>query len=630
MNMKKLTSFIVLLFVLFSPRVSFAAEKSWNISKWDTAIRINKDATFDVTDTVTFDFHGSFTFVTRSLDRQKFDSISDYEVADETGVLLTDISPLSYDTAQNAYTSTLHFTAQDESRTFTFRYTVHGGIGYFPDHDELYWNILPSARDVSVSAVHVLVTLPEKISEKKLQHAVYTEGADATSSVGDGSFEFSSGTVPAQKNFTIAAGWPIDVVANPGVYRIESNPTGADVYVNGEKAASATPMVLRGSGFDLHSGNNEIVLKKFGYSDVVFSIDPKAHARETVTHDMSITWWFPIFIVVVSLYFAHPLAVLVAMIIHWRRYGRDPKGRGTIIAQYEPPLHLPPTLVGVLLDERVDMHDTTATLIDLAYRGYIKIKELPKPILGQQDFELTRLKDFLNDSELRPYEQQFLKALFGDGKVTSLKEQREKFFSKIPAIHSELYQEATDLALFQENPEERRRKYALGGFALVVVGIFGMFLYALGVPLIVSGIIVVIFSRFMPRRTKKGVAALEYALGFKEYLFRAERYRVQKLTPEMFEKFLPYAMIFKIEKEWAKKFEGIYRGQPSWYESSHPLSGNPLAALMIVNSMDRFTTAAVQSFAATPGGGGSGASGMSGFSGGFSGGGGGGGGISAG
>ena len=36
-------------------------------------------------------------------------------------------------------------------------------------------------------------------------------------------------------------------------------------------------------------------------------------------------------------------------------------------------------------------------------------------------------------------------------------------------------------------------------------------------------------------------------------------------TPEMFEKFLPYAMALGVEDNWAKAFDGIYNQPPSWY-----------------------------------------------------------------
>ena len=44
-----------------------------------------------------------------------------------------------------------------------------------------------------------------------------------------------------------------------------------------------------------------------------------------------------------------------------------------------------------------------------------------------------------------------------------------------------------------------------------------------------------------------------------------ERYKKMITSPEMFEKFLPYAMAFGVEEKWANAFEDIYREPPQWY-----------------------------------------------------------------
>ena len=121
----------------------------------------------------------------------------------------------------------------------------------------------------------------------------------------------------------------------------------------------------------------------------------------------------------------------------------------------------------------------------------------------------------------------------------------------------------------------------------------------------------------MSKRTLKGVKARNYILGLKEYIKVAEKERIKfhnapEKNPQTFEKFLPYAMVFGLEKEWAKQFEGIYMEQPSWY------SGADLAtfsAVSFVNELSSFGSVANTSFAQNSGS-------SSGFSsGGFSGGG---------
>ncbi len=72
-----------------------------------------------------------------------------------------------------------------------------------------------------------------------------------------------------------------------------------------------------------------------------------------------------------------------------------------------------------------------------------------------------------------------------------------------------------------------------------------------------SGLIVVVFGRIMPARTVPGARALEQVLGFEEFLRRVEEnYERVVKTPEMFERFLPFAMAFGVERKWAKAFQG--------------------------------------------------------------------------
>ena len=69
-------------------------------------------------------------------------------------------------------------------------------------------------------------------------------------------------------------------------------------------------------------------------------------------------------------------ATLLACIAAWFYRGRDLPGRGAIVVNYEPPDGLSPAEVGTLIDERVDLRDISAVIIDLAARGYLTIKEI--------------------------------------------------------------------------------------------------------------------------------------------------------------------------------------------------------------------------------------------------------------
>jgi uncharacterized membrane protein len=133
---------------------------------------------------------------------------------------------------------------------------------------------------------------------------------------------------------------------------------------------------------------------------------------------------------------------------------------------------------------------------------------------------------------------------------------------------------------------------------------------------ILSGLIMVFFGWFMPSRTTRGTREVEKVLGFREFLSRVEGDRLERMvkTPEMFEKFLPFAMALGVEDNWAKAFDGIYTQPPSWY--SGPGGMATFRPSSFTHNLGVMSTTAAATMSSAPR-----SSGGSGFSGGSSGGG---------
>jgi hypothetical protein len=105
---------------------------------------------------------------------------------------------------------------------------------------------------------------------------------------------------------------------------------------------------------------------------------------------------------------------------------------------------------------------------------------------------------------------------------------------------------------------------------------------ALVIGIMLSTVILGVFAAIMPSRTVVGARAREAALGFKEFLSRVE----PMTSVEMFERYLPYAIAFGVENNWAHAFEGLYVKPPSWYtgpmgEFSAAAFGNRISDLAI-------------------------------------------------
>ena len=87
-----------------------------------------------------------------------------------------------------------------------------------------------------------------------------------------------------------------------------------------------------------------------------------------------------------------PLIVFWLAYRRWDKKGRDPK-EGSYVVRYEPVTGASPAEVGTLVDNDADMEDITATLVDLAVRGYVHITELTEKHL----FGLTSSTDYQID-----------------------------------------------------------------------------------------------------------------------------------------------------------------------------------------------------------------------------------------
>ena len=133
---------------------------------------------------------------------------------------------------------------------------------------------------------------------------------------------------------------------------------------------------------------------------------------------------------------------------------------------------------------------------------------------------------------------------------------------------------------------------------------------ALVVAAVSSTLIMFVFAQIMPARTIAGARAREATLGFKEFLGRVDEERMKKMitSPEMFERFLPYAMAFGVADKWAKAFEDMYRELPTWYVGG---SGQ-FSASSFSHSISDMSTAAASSMSSSPSSSGSGGGGSSG------------------
>lgn len=314
-----------------------------------------------------------------------------------------------------------------------------------------------------------------------------------------------------------------------------------------------------------------------------------------------------------NIIFFLPFLVFIFLFIKWFKQGRDPEGKGIIIAQYEPLKDLSPLEAATLINENYDIKNVPAEIINLAIKGHIKIeKQEKKHIFDRIDYLLIKTKE--NDDSLNKTEKALLLRIFMGNK--------QRLLSKITpedirSLGKKIIESLTNKGYFETNPSKIKTPYIIVGVLLMLLSptvesIFG----AIGIVcFLINGIIIIVFGIIMPKKSIKGVEAKEYLLGLKKYISLAEIERIKfhnapAKTPEHFETLLPYAMIFGLEKEWAKQFESLTYS-PTWYNDKN---FNSFVPLVFINDLRNFSSTGTNSM--TPA-----SSGGSGFSGGGAGGG---------
>jgi len=545
-------SCVIGFFVFFGQEVLASSEK---INEFSVDIAINEDSTFLVREGIKYDFgenqrHG----INRDIPLKDELSLSVQGAEDETG------NKYLVKTTKNGGLLNIRIGDPDKlitgEHSYDIFYLVKNGLGFFDNHDELYWNITGTEWEIPIEKSSATVRLPKKVLEQDLKFDCFTGPYGSTQKNcsfvmkenGDIYFE-TKGILQPKEGLTIVLGWPKGIVAVP----------------------KPLPAWIK----------------------------------------LALEWW-PILI---------PVFVFVFLFRKWWKDGRDPNIKKTIIAQYEPPDKLLPAEVSGIINQGVKSVDFSATIIDLAVKGYLKIKETKTgTIFKHTDYELTKLRE---PNGLAEYEKEILNKIFAS-KNSVLISDKADFYKSFEEFKKSVNEKLTKDNYFVSNPGKAIMKYTVSGI-IVLIGVpfLASYLSSKVFPLIIlsaifSATLFFIFAVIMPKKTLKGVEANWYALGFKEYINTAEKYRLQFQEKEnVFEKYLPYAISFGLTKKWAKAFEGIYIKPPTWYEGSF---GTNFTAVAFADSLSH-SISSMNAIAAPKSSGGSGFGG-----GGFSGGGGGGGG----
>ena len=314
----------------------------------------------------------------------------------------------------------------------------------------------------------------------------------------------------------------------------------------------------------------------------------------------------------------------------WDRVGRDPR-KGVIIPRFEAPKGLSPAACRYVLDMAFTRHSFTAALISLAVKGLLRIEESGGRLLRKPDFTLTRTGP--GRQAPTSGEQAVLNALLPrEGASIEMDNANHQAFERAREGLQKALKAEYHGRLFRLNTVYLAPPLALSALA-ALIGIAFDGGPAVWVPwLILTVALHGIFLWLLRAPTPAGRQVMDEIEGLKMYLGTAEqdrldRMRSPQLTPEVFETFLPYAYALGVENAWCERFarelprEADTEGyQPGWYSGSF---GGPGTLRHLGDDFSKSFSSAISSASTAPGS--SSGSGGGGFSGGGGGGGGGGG-----
>lgn len=580
-----LCAIVIACIIIVAPTHLFAQEENaWTVADFRSDIIVNTDASLTIKETINarcpecIDKHGIFRVLPLTYTNDKRQRI--YSPVDLQSITNEAGTPYPFTTKKSAG-GTLTWRIGDPTttvsgdHTYVITYRVTNAVrGGNPKFDELYWNVSGNFWDIPIEHYTGSIIFPDAITQKNTQLYLYSGRLGSkTNTLGTSSWTDahtltveSTGTLKPGNGITVSVAFPKGVI---------------------------TPYI---PGYWEQYGQNAFMLI--------------------------------------------PLFTFIGMFMLWSRFGKDPKIHAGVVPEFGAPDDLTPMQISMIMTNgSLQQQAITAEIINLAVKGIIKITQIPKKgIFGKEDYELEKLRDDpkLTLSQKDLIDRVFILKVHNKIKLSSL---QNSFYNDIPKIEETIISE---LAPTGYVPKQRMQGVCIAGiFIAIFLGLIFSFVvqWAMGIinsvissgSMIILGslgvtiVIIAFFLFLMPRRTKENVAMLFKIRGFKYYMETAEKYR-QKFNEKenIFERFLPYAILFGLTGIWVEKMKDIYGEKyiaayhPLWYSGGNFSSFNVTSFTSSMNSI----ASAVSSASSAPSSSGSGGGGFSGGGGGGGGGGG--------
>lgn len=525
--MKRWLSLVLMIGLLLLPQALEA--RSHRFLDLAIEVRLGADGMVRITETHTVQFEGTFEGMYQWIDTGRGGQVRDILVS-EQGRLYTQIEGDSPGPAgtyfvrqdKNEVYVDWSFEATDETRVFQVSYIMDQVVLKHEDVAEFYYQFV--GRDWKEPRDYVRVVLNLPIGATMDEVAAWGHG-------------------PSHGQVTIESGRQI-------VWEVENLP--ARTFVEG-RAVFPTRLV---PGISHSTG--KVALQSI-IEEEARSVERNERIRKRLELDPFLA-----------------LGVLVLLIVltfaFWYRFGKQ-------VASFkdkyykELPANYSPAELAILYRQVATSRDFTATLFDLARRGYLQIEEIPGPEKRGKQVEssyrfLPRTTMEASVAALRPHEEQILRLLFEeiDPEQVTLKDFQDhvkantKAFTEFwTAWGKEVKNTADQNDFFDKAHKKKVLWYLIPALLLVVVAIPVLILelFLTGTVLLVMGFVATItVAVAADRRSAQGYEEYTKWRAFRRYLkefSRVETTRVGSLG--IWEEVLPYAITLGVADQLLKQLE---------------------------------------------------------------------------
>ncbi|HUG97638.1 MAG TPA: DUF2207 domain-containing protein [Gammaproteobacteria bacterium] len=249
------------------------------------------------------------------------------------------------------------------------------------------------------------------------------------------------------------------------------------------------------------------------------------------------------------------LLILGYLLWAWLNHGRDPRA-GVIFPHYEPPPGYSPASARFILRMKYDDRAFTAAILSLAVKGYLSIEEAD----GKYTLRVGK-----SQHPLAAGEKALLDALFAADRYVEMEKSNHAVLRRAKLAHRKSLRRDYQKRYFFTNSMLLAPSIVAAIALALAINMLGAFTPAVAAVFIVLAAAHVLFYHLLPAPTALGRRLMDKLEGFRMYLEVAEKDELNlrnppARTPELFERYLPFALALGVEQRWAEKFAAVFAG----------------------------------------------------------------------